>query len=392
MKIAVIGEQNEGGGGSYHLSLKTFEILSDINNSDFKFYYLSSNKFRNENFLSYNITLIDKIFFFIQSSDTLRTIFKKFQIQNKFEKFLKRKNIDLIIFLGCSRFSIFCDEINFLTFIYEFHHIFRPDLPEYKGWAGFDYREELLKINVRKSLSLIVDTKKKSDDLIKYYNCYDKKINVIPLISNLTNDENKNEISLSKKVKDYLDKKDEYFFYPAQYLSHKNHYYILSALKILNEKNIKNIKFVFTGNKPKNLKYLQETVENFNLSNNVTFFDYVNNNDIKSLYQNCKGLVMPSLVGYSSLPLYEAFYFEKPVFYSKNLLDTNLQNFVTEIDLDNPISLADEISNFEKNKPTLENKIRKAKLYYNENLTKDQIAKKYLALLNKIQNEVKLYK
>ena len=64
----------------------------------------------------------------------------------------------------------------------------------------------------------------------------------------------------------------------------------------------------------------------------------------------------------------------------------------TEIDLDNPISLADEISNFEKNKPTLENKIRKAKLYYNENLTDNQIAKKYLALLNKIQNEVKLYK
>jgi len=392
MKIAVIGEQNEGGGGSYHLSLKTFEILSNITDPDFKFYYVSSNKLRNENFLNYNITLVDKIFFFIQSSNTLRTIFRKLKIQNKFEKFLRKRNIDLIIFLGCSRFSIFCDEINFLTFIYEFHHIFRPDLPEYKGWAGFDYREELLKINVKKSLSLIVDTEKKSDDLIKYYNCYDKKINVIPLISNLTNNKKKDEITISTEVKNYLDQKNEYFFYPAQYLAHKNHYYILSAIKILNEKNIKNIKFVFTGNKPKNLKYLQETVGNFNLSSQITFFNYVSDNDIKNLYQNCKGLIMPSLVGYASLPLYEAFYFEKPVFYSKNLLDKSLQNFVTEIDLNDPNSLVNEINNFEKNKTTLESKIRKAKIYYKENLTDNEITKKYLTLLNKIKNEIKLYK
>ena len=53
----------------------------------------------------------------------------------------------------------------------------------------------------------------------------------------------------------------------------------------------------------------------FNLTNQITFFEYLNDEDIKSLYTNCKGVVMPSLVGYSSLPLYEAFYFKKPIFY-----------------------------------------------------------------------------
>jgi len=71
----------------------------------------------------------------------------------------------------------------------------------------------------------------------------------------------------------------------------------------------------------------------FNLTNQITFFEYLNDEDIKNLYKNCKALVMPSLVGYSSLPLYEAFYFEKLVFYSKDLLDTSLQNFLNEIDL-----------------------------------------------------------
>ena len=52
--------------------------------------------------------------------------------------------------------------------------------------VGLDFREDLLKTNVKRSLSLIVDTQKKAEDLIKYYNCYEKKINIIPLSPNIS--------------------------------------------------------------------------------------------------------------------------------------------------------------------------------------------------------------
>ena len=74
-------------------------------------------------------------------------------------------------------FSLFCNNIDYVTYIYEFHHLSRPDLPEYKEWSDFDFREELLDTNIRKSLLLIVDTQKKGKDLIKYYNCFEDKIN-----------------------------------------------------------------------------------------------------------------------------------------------------------------------------------------------------------------------
>ncbi len=101
---------------------------------------------------------------------------------------------------------------------------------------------------------------------------------------------------------------------------------------------------------------------------------------------------MPSLVGYSSLPLYEAFYFEKPVFYSKNLLDVSLQKFVNEIDLEDSSSLANQINNFDINNNDIFEKVKLAKEYYTENLSEEKIASLYFKFFNKIYNQTKIYK
>lgn len=387
MKIAIVGEQNRKGGGSYHQSFKTYKILSSIKEFQFNFLTINSNTNEiDENHLNYKTNFIDQIFFLFYSSNIFKSLLKKFKIQNKFEKFIKNKKIDLIIFLGCSRLSLFCDKINYVTYIYEFHHLFRPDLPEYKEWSDFDFREDLLINNVKKSLSLIVDTEKKANDLIKYYNCDYKKINIIPLTPNISKtDENNKKIS-------FKDLNEKYFFYPAQYWSHKNHYYILLAIKLLNEKYNKSVNFIFTGHKKNNFNYLNTKVKEFNLINQVKFYEYLTDQEIAFLYENCEAVVMPSLVGYSSLPLYEAFYFEKPIFYSENLLDKSLQKFVNEIDLENPESLSGEIIKFDKNENLLQEKVKLAKKYFIENLSDDKIKTKYLNFLKKLNYLTEIYK
>jgi hypothetical protein len=395
MRIAVVGTHSREGGGSYHQSSKTYKILSGIKEFKFKFLTINSKNNHediNENFINYNTNFIDQLFFLFYSSNIFKSLLKKFKIQNKFEKFIKKKDIDFIIFLGCSRLSLFCDKINYATYIYEFHHIFRPDLPEYKGWTDFDFREDLLKTNVKKSLSLIVDTQKKAKDLIKYYNCYEKKINVIPLSPNISALEKDSQELCSKDIDNYINTNKDYFFYPAQYWPHKNHYYILSAIKSLNTNYNKSAKFIFTGYKKNNFQYLSEKVKEFDLTNQVSFFEYLNDQDIKVLYKNCKALVMTSLVGYSSLPLYESFYFEKPVFYSKDLLDESLQKFVNEIDLKDPNSLSDEINNFDKNIHKINEKVKIAKQHFTENLSDGKITSKYYNFLKNINYQTKLYK
>ena len=396
MTIGIIGEFDRKGGGSYHQSKKIFKILSKF--KDFKFKLLTINskkhvlKITDDKKIFYEINFIDQLFFLFYSSKLIKSLLKKFNIKSRFEKFLTKNQIDLIFFLGCSRLSLFCNNIDYVTYIYEFHHLSRPDLPEYKGWSDFDFREELLDTNIKKSLSLIVDTQKKGRDLIKYYNCFEEKINVIPLTTSITELGNKTEAQNSNEIVDYIKKNKEYFFYPAQYWSHKNHYYILQALQMLKKNHNLSVQFVFTGHKKNNFNFLVNKMNEFDLDNQITFFEYLNDEDIKNLYANCKGVVMPSLVGYSSLPLYEAFYFEKPIFYTKDLLDVSLQKYVNQIDIENPENLVNELINFEKNINDINIKVGLAKSFFNDNLSQDKISSKYFEFFNKIKNQTSIYK
>ena len=395
MKIAIIGEQNTKGGGSYHQSLKTYKLLSSI--EEFKFCFLNINskitsKEKNNLSINYNINLVDRLFFLFNSSKIFKSLLKKFKIQNKFEIFIKKEKIDLILFLGCSRLADFCDKINYVTYVYEFHHIFRPDLPEYKEWTDFDFRESLLNTSIRKSISLIVDTKKKKEDIVKYYNCHEKKIEIIPLSSNIVVSNKEDAKFNSEQIINWIGESKEYFFYPAQYWSHKNHYYILRTLQLLKKNHNQSIQFVFTGHKKNNFNFLVNKMNEFGLGNQITFFEYLNDEDIKNLYTNCKGVVMPSLVGYSSLPLYEAFYFEKPIFYTKDLLDVSLQKYVNQINIEDPVNLVNELINFEKNIKDIDIKVNLAKNFFKNNLSQDQISSKYFEFFDKIKNQTRIYK
>ena len=196
----------------------------------------------------------------------------------------------------------------------------------------------------------------------------------------------------SKIIEKFVNSPKEYFFYPAQYWPHKNHYYILSAIKTFNKKYKKKVNFIFTGQKKNNFDYLSKKTIELGLQDQITFFEYLKDDEIKFLYHNCKALVVPSLVGYSSLTLYEAFYYKKPIFYTKDLLDDALKEFVNEIDIENSESLADEISNFDQNKEKIIEKTVKANKYFIKNLSDEKIKFYYNNLFNKIQKQIKIYK
>ena len=94
MRIAVVGTHSREGGGSYHQSSKTYKILSGIKEFKFKFLTINSKNNHediNENFINYNTNFIDQLFFLFYSSNIFKSLLKKFKIQNKFEKFIKKK-------------------------------------------------------------------------------------------------------------------------------------------------------------------------------------------------------------------------------------------------------------------------------------------------------------
>jgi len=57
---------------------------------------------------------------------------------------------------------------------------------------------------------------------------------------------------------------------------------------------------------------------------------------------------MPTTGGPTNLPLYESFFFKKPIFYTKDLLnDENLKKAIIEIDIKDPIDFVNKLLNID---------------------------------------------
>ena len=91
---------------------------------------------------------------------------------------------------------------------------------------------------------------------------------------------------------------------------------------------------------------------------------------------------MPTYVARSTLPLYEAFYFKTPVFYSKGVLDEKLEKLVTPIDLNDPQDLSDKISDLLTDKLETADKVNSALKYYNENCSEAVFLNNYKKIID----------
>ena len=129
-----------------------------------------------------------------------------------------------------------------------------------------------------------------------------------------------------------------YFFYPAQFWSHKNHIRILEALILLNEKG-QQCKVVFAGGDQGNKKYCEQFAKDNKLLDQVHFLGFVPADEMQGLYEGCHAVIMPSYFGPTNLPPLEAWYYKKPLIYSARF-NEQAQDAAILIDPDDASHLA----------------------------------------------------
>ena len=89
--------------------------------------------------------------------------------------------------------------------------------------------------------------------------------------------------------------------------------------------NTKDI-FVFCGFDKGNLKIVKNKIKKYQLEEYIKIFNYLDDLELISLYFKCFGVIIPSFVGYTTIPMYEAFYLKK-YFYTKGLSDKKYKAF-----------------------------------------------------------------
>ncbi len=394
MKIAVVMDSYSSGGGGFFISLNSALLLDKIKSEKFDFHYISpfkdTQKILEENNLKnlkfdYSKVKLSRLHFRLNKTPIFNLFFSKFKIKNPFSNFLIKNNFKFVIFLGPSFLINTCENIDFVVNIFDINHKLDNFFPEYKSQNLFEDKELIFKKTVDRSFKILFDTERSKKELIKYYNCRPEKIVVqttIPILPKKYNNI-KDKIDFNLIYEQLgLKKNDKFIFYPAHFWAHKNHKYIIDAIEILKFKKNIDLKVVFCGSAKENLNYIKNQVNSKKLNDNFYFFNFLEAEKIISIYKKTLALVMPTYVARSTLPLYEAFYFKVPVFYSKNVLDDKIDEFVELFDLNNPQDLADKLEAFVNNKMDFKGKIEKAHQYFQSNCNDDNFINNIKSILN----------
>lgn len=382
LKTAIILETLPAAGGGYNQSIsaiKQFMRITQGIDMDVSLYCTepSVNNLLKELDLEihyHKLSISDYLVSFLTISELGRRLLKRLNIFSTLERNLLKKNIDLVYFLNPTFLALSLRQINYVYTIWDACHQQTPEFPEVRNGVGHS-RDFLYKKALSSAVLTLTDSDKLSELLVHKYNADFNRLLKMPFSC---------PIELPKEnfkdISKFEGGFEDFFYYPAQYWPHKNHIRIIEALKHLKDKEI-DVRVIFVGSDKGNLAFLKKRTSELNLQDQVRFHEFINSEDIISLYLQCKGVLMPSYFGFTNLPPLEAWYMERPLIYNQNFLDDSL-HAALPIDPDSSLSIAEAIIKI-NNDQDMTNKLveggKKALILNNNN--KKESEEKFLSFL-----------
>ncbi len=355
MKIAIVLEQELHDGGGFQYALSMIELLNAKRTGPYEWIILT-NKHKNLEILQ-KYTIPAQYFSF-GIHHRLASYARKFahlKWVSAWDKTLDAHHIDLVYFLAPSYFALFTFQHNYIFTVWDLCHRDFPEFPEV-GWGrNFQQRENLFHKALPKAVAIVVDSVLGKENLVRRYAVDPDRVVVLPFLpgehSRTTEQEyQQHYISIPEKYKI----PGPYIFYPAQFWPHKNHIYILEALKILKEQLSTKVNAVFCGADHGNLQHILNDAERLNIRDQVFYLGLVANQEMPYLYRQALALVMPTYFGPTNIPPLEAFALGCPVIYSDL---PGLRDQVGDagllVDLANPASLVDQLQKILRHDPSI---------------------------------------
>lgn len=325
-KIAIFVDSRKESGGEYQHLLYTIRNIKKNNKENYKFLIICTSMKLNLNLEGENLELhyfsmnaIERYICYLRNFGPLiRRLKKYFFIKNKFESFLKKKNVDLVYFLSPSQYSLYLEDTKFFITVPDVDHREHLEFPEVVGSSEFERKNEILAKALPKALAVITNADIIKRRLCSYYNISSNRIYIIALrpalsVENFSQPDLKKQNFFEKKFK--LPKK--YIYYPGMYLPHKNHKNLIDALKIMKDNFNLKINVVFSGSDIGYKKNLINYANKLGIQKDVIFLDFVEDEALPYLYKNALALVNLQLIGPTAIPPFEAFKMNVPVIVSE---------------------------------------------------------------------------
>jgi glycosyltransferase involved in cell wall biosynthesis len=337
------------------------KLIQKYNNEKFNYTFYVSNNELVKSFGDLNISItvlkeniFSKLHRIFLSNSVMHKKFSAIGLRfGNIERNLMKDNVDLVYFLSPNIVSQGLSNIPYVFTLWDLGHLDVLEFPEVSHNRIFEARERLYTQCLKKAVSVTVDSKHGKKYACKKYNLDEKRVKVLPFLPNIVTAQS-NNIDVKKKY----GLKYDYIFYPAQFWAHKNHIYILKAIKILKEEKNILIDVVFCGSDKGNLEHILNKAEEYGIAELIHYIGFVPNEDIPDLYKQALSLVMPTYLGPTNIPPLEAFAYKTPVCYSDlPCFKEQVKGAAFFIDLADPRSLVSNLQLIRNNEAVVREKV-----------------------------------
>ncbi len=220
-----------------------------------------------------------------------------------YREVLRKHGVHVLYYLNQHEYRV--HDFPFVATNWDIGHSSTFAFPEMVQHGEFERRHHYYSHVLPRALFVFAESEAGKKELITYTKIAEWKIKVVPIFAG-------NSVShqlLASEQEDILKlyglTSNKYFFYPAQFWAHKNHYNLLKAFAQFVSSH-SDYKLVLTGADYGNLAYIQETVNELGLKDHVVFPGFVPLDHISVFYRNATALVMASYFGPTNMPPIEA--------------------------------------------------------------------------------------
>lgn len=181
--------------------------------------------------------------------------------------------------------------------IHDLIPLYYPEVAKHQ----YKYYKYLMPLLLKKAHKVICISNNTKEDLLKHYKVDENKIRMIynGYDNELFNEDNIDESILNKYSIDY-----PYMIMVGASYHHKNLESAIKAFKDVDHR--KNCKLLIIGKSSAYIEKLKELTKELKLENEVIFLGYVEDNDLKTLYNKSIAFVYPTLYEGFGLPILEA--------------------------------------------------------------------------------------
>ncbi len=255
----------------------------------------------------------------------LRLLNKLFKKNDNIKRYLYHLDLFLIKTVGLSRilkntgigFVLYTEQLvcldpkfPFVSMNWDIGHLSTYPFPEIH--SSFKLRDYFYNNILPQALLVSCESLSGKEELKLFTKIGDHKLRVVPLFAGNVSSLNLSEKEVFDNLQSIGLKSKSFFYYPAQFWAHKNHFGLLSAFKEYVEINPM-VKLVLSGSRRSNYEYITSLVSSLGLDNNVLILGFIPNEMVYSLYKGAIALVMASHFGPTNMPPIEAMEIGCPV-------------------------------------------------------------------------------